>query len=158
MNPDSEQQTQDLKWMQHALKLAQHAESCGEVPVGAVIVLNNEMIGEGWNQPITLSDPSAHAEMLALRSAGLHQRNYRLPNTTLYVTLEPCVMCLGAMIHARVKRLVFGTKDPKAGSVCSAFCLMEGDSFNHRIEWQMMPGMESACSNILKLFFLSKRQ
>lgn len=164
MNPIDEQQVlqedlkQDLKWMQHALNLAQHAESCGEVPVGAVILLDNQIIGEGWNQPIALSDPTAHAEMVALRNAGINQRNYRLLNTTLYVTLEPCIMCLGAMIHARVKRLVFGTQDPKAGSVCSAFSLMEGNPFNHRMDWHKLSEMEPACANILKQFFACRRK
>lgn len=156
--PETNIEKQDIKWMQHALMLAQHAESCGEVPVGAVILLNNQIIGEGWNQPISSSDPTAHAEIIALRNAGENQHNYRLMNTTLYVTLEPCVMCLGAMIHARVKRVVFGTKDPKAGSICSAFSLLKENIFNHEIEWHNMIEMESDCSNLLKHFFVTKRK
>src|SRR3569623_820907 len=103
----------DERWMRHALALAQRAQEEGEVPVGAVLVQNGEIIGEGWHRPIGTHDPSAHAEMLAMRAAAQNVGNYRLPGSTLYVTLEPCVMCAGAIIHARVSRLVYGAHDPK---------------------------------------------
>ncbi len=158
INMNELQQGHDMKWMQYALKLAQKAECSGEVPVGAVILQNDQIIGEGWNQPIAASDPTAHAEMIALRQAGQNQNNYRLLNTTLYVTLEPCVMCLGAMVHARIQRVVFGAKDPKAGSLCSAFCLLEHGVFNHEIQWDHLIEMEPDCSHILKTFFLARRK
>lgn len=104
----------DQKWMQHALNLAKRAEELGEVPVGAVLVLDNKLIAEGYNQPIQLKDPTAHAEIMALRAGAQILNNYRLLDTTLYVTLEPCAMCVGAIMHARVKRLVFGASDPRA--------------------------------------------
>src|SRR5687768_3227034 len=103
----------DAYWMQQALQLADQAKHQGEVPVGAILVLNNEIIGQGYNQSITLNDPSAHAEIMALRSGAQKLNNYRLIDTTLYVTLEPCLMCIGALIHARIKHLVFGCHDPK---------------------------------------------
>src|SRR3990167_1124442 len=105
----------DIFWMQHAIQLAKTAEQNQEVPVGAVLVKNNQLIAEGFNAPISMHDPSAHAEMVALRHASAKMKNYRLPDTTLYVTLEPCVMCLGAIVHARVKRVVYGALDPKTG-------------------------------------------
>src|SRR3990167_11165131 len=107
------------RWMQRALTLAKQAEKIGEVPVGAVLVFNDEIIGEGYNQPISQCDPTAHAEMIALRQGAKTLGNYRLLGTTLYVTLEPCVMCAGAMVHARISRLVFGAKDPKVGAIIS---------------------------------------
>src|SRR5687767_8706760 len=106
----------DEDWMRRALGLARHAEEAGEVPVGAIVVLKGEIIGEGWNHPIRSNDPSAHAEMVALRAAAANLRNYRLPGATLYVTLEPCAMCAGAIVHARVDRVVFGAADPKTGA------------------------------------------
>ncbi|MBP6103877.1 MAG: tRNA adenosine(34) deaminase TadA [Gammaproteobacteria bacterium] len=105
----------DHYWMREALKLAERAAMEGEVPVGAVLVCEGQKIGEGWNQPIGLCDPTAHAEIMALRAGAQDQRNYRLPESTLYVSLEPCPMCMGALVHARVKRLVFGAFDPKTG-------------------------------------------
>ena len=105
----------DHDWMREALKLAERAAIEGEVPVGAVLVCEGQKIGEGWNQSISLCDPTAHAEIMALRTGAQDQRNYRLPESTLYVSLEPCPMCMGALVHARVKRLVFGASDPKAG-------------------------------------------
>jgi len=109
--------------MMHAISLAQRAQSEGEVPVGAVLVRDGEMVGEGWNQNITLNDPSAHAEIVALRDAGQKLKNHRLPGCVLYVTLEPCAMCVGAMIHARLERVVFGATDPKTGALGGAYSL-----------------------------------
>ncbi|MGH8458035.1 MAG: tRNA adenosine(34) deaminase TadA, partial [Nevskiales bacterium] len=125
----------DLNWMRHALTLAQRAEASGEVPVGAVMVRDGEVLGEGWNQPIGLHDPSAHAEMIALRNAGAKLQNYRLTGSTLYVTLEPCIMCAGAIIHARIGRLVFGAADPRAGAVHSVYDVIAQPKLNHRPEW-----------------------
>ncbi len=136
----------DEQWMNHALSLAKKAEDLGEVPVGAVLVLNNEVIGEGWNCPISASDPTAHAEILALRAGAQHINNYRLVNTTLYVTLEPCAMCMGAMIHARIQRLVYGAADPKIG----------GERVNHHV---ISEGgvMAKACRELLQNFFKARR-
>ncbi len=147
----------DECWMRHALRLAQKAADQGEVPVGAVLIRDNEILGEGWNQPISLHDPSAHAEMLAMRTAGLAAENYRLPGTTLYVTLEPCPMCAGAMIHARVERLVFGAFDPKTGAAGSVFNLLSDDRHNHQVE--VTGGvLEEECAETLKAFFRARRQ
>jgi tRNA(adenine34) deaminase len=147
----------DAYWLQHALNLAQKAQAQGEVPVGSVIVdANNTIIGEGYNCPISMHDPTAHAEIVAMRAAAQTLQNYRLLNTTLYVTLEPCIMCAGAMVHARVKRVVFGTSDPKAGaagSICNIFALQ---SLNHRVEYTA-DGLVEPCSAILKQFFRERR-
>lgn len=123
----------DVFWMQKALQLAKHAEEQGEVPVGAVLVANDEIIGQGWNQSISINDPTAHAEIIALRAGANALANYRLPETTLYVTLEPCAMCAGAMIHSRVQRLVFGAFDLRAGAVTSVFNILESGKLNHNI-------------------------
>ena len=148
---------QDKHWMAYALNLAAKAGEQGEVPVGAVLIREGEILGEGWNQPITLHDPSAHAEMLALRMAGQKVGNYRLPNTTLYVTLEPCPMCVGALIHARVERVVFGAFDPKTGAAGSAFDLLTDSRHNHRIE--VVGGvLEETCAETLRAFFRARRQ
>jgi tRNA(adenine34) deaminase len=146
----------DLRWMRHALTLAQQAEAAGEVPVGAVLVRDGEIIGEGWNQPIGLHDPSAHAEMLALRSAGTKLQNYRLTGATLYVTLEPCVMCAGAMIHARIDRLVFGAYDPKAGAVSSVYDVLTVPRLNHSLACEGGV-LEQECSELLRSFFRKRR-
>jgi len=146
----------DQQWMRHAIRLAQRAEDQGEVPVGAVLVKGGQCIAEGWNKPIQNHDPTAHAEMLAIRQAGLSMENYRLTNTTLYVTLEPCVMCMGAISHARIKRLVFGAFDPKRGAVCSALSLTEASFFNHDVAWQGGV-IEGDCSNLLIDFFQARR-
>ena len=146
----------DKQFMLQALSLAQKAESVGEVPVGAVIVHENKIMGEGWNQPIQSHDPSAHAEMMALRNASQFLKNYRLKNTTLYVTLEPCAMCVGAMIHARIEKLVFGAFDPKAGAVTSVFHLLNDPRHNHAIEW-CGGVLENECAAILKAFFKQRR-
>jgi tRNA(adenine34) deaminase len=146
----------DEQFIQHALCLAKKAEEEGEVPVGAVIVYDNQVIAEGWNQPIQLHDPSAHAEMRAMRKAAEHIGNYRLKGVTLYVTLEPCAMCVGAMIHARIDRLVFGAFDPKAGAVSSVFHLLGDTRHNHQIDWKGGV-MSDECGSILKAFFKRKR-
>ncbi len=146
----------DEKWMSHALALAKRAEAQGEVPVGAVVVKENVCIGEGWNRPIATSDPTAHAEIVALRAAGQILGNYRLTGTSLYVTLEPCIMCIGAMVHARVQRLVFGASDPKRGAVCSAMDLSAMDFVNHRLIWDGGV-LADDCSIMLKNFFSQRR-
>jgi tRNA(adenine34) deaminase len=146
----------DLRWMQHALKLAAHAEAEGEVPVGAVIVRDDKLIAEGWNQPVMSHDPTAHAEVMALRAAGEADENYRLLDTTLYVTLEPCVMCAGAIIHARVGRVVYGATDPRVGAAGSAFSLLGSDQFNHLV--QVEGGvLEDECGDMLRRFFRARR-
>lgn len=142
--------------MRYALRLAQRAEAQGEVPIGALVIKDGECIAEGWNNPIALHDPTAHAEIIALRQAGLALGNYRLIDTTLYVTLEPCVMCMGAISHARIKRLVFGAFDPKRGAVCNALSLSDADFLNHRINWQGGV-LETACSELLRDFFRTRR-
>src|SRR3990167_2211042 len=146
----------DEYYMQQALLLAKQAEKEGEVPVGAVIVCDDEIIASGWNQPIQLHDPSAHAEMMALRLAAKKIENYRLKNTTLYVTLEPCSMCVGAMIHARIERLVFGAYDPKTGAVKSVFQLLNDPRHNHIIFWEGGVCVDE-CAAILKNFFKQRR-
>ncbi len=148
--------TVDEAWMRHALRLAQRAESMAEVPVGAVLVHNGGCIAEAWNRPIGLNDPTAHAEILALRDAGRALKNYRLINTTLYVTLEPCVMCMGAISHARVSRLVFGAFDGKRGAVCNALNLADASFLNHSINWQGGV-LEEECATLLRDFFRARR-
>ncbi|MCK5122006.1 MAG: tRNA adenosine(34) deaminase TadA [Methylococcales bacterium] len=147
----------DEQWMRHAIRLAQRAETQGEVPVGAVLVKDGQCLAEGWNIPIQSHDPTAHAEMMAMRHAGLALKNYRLTDATLYVTLEPCVMCMGAISHARVKRLVFGAFDPKRGAVCNALSLTDASFLNHRVDWQGGV-LEQTCSELLRDFFLAKRE
>ena len=124
----------DEDFMQHAIHLAHKAEAMGEVPVGAVLVKDGEIIAEGWNQPIASHDPTAHAEISALRKGADKLKNYRLIDTTLYVTLEPCVMCAGAMIHARIKRLVYGARDPKTGAAGSVFDTILDSRHNHQVD------------------------
>lgn len=142
--------------MRQALALACSAEATGEVPVGAVLVKDGEIVGEGYNQPIATHDPSAHAEIVALRAAGLRLGNYRLVDTTLYVTLEPCAMCMSAILHARVGRLVFGAADPKRGAVVSALRLNEAEFMNHRVE--LTEGvLAEECGELLRDFFRSRR-
>lgn len=142
--------------MRHAIRLAQRAETQGEVPVGAVIVKDQQCIAEGWNRPINLHDPSAHAEMLAIRQAANVIQNYRLGDVTLYVTLEPCVMCMGVLSQARIKRLVFGAYDPKRGAVCNALQLADARFLNHRIDWSGGV-LENICANLLQDFFKRRR-
>jgi len=148
--------TVDEKWMRQALLLAQRAEQEGEVPVGALIVRNGELISEGWNQPVISHDPTAHAEIMALRAAGEAEENYRLLGTTLYVTLEPCVMCAGAIIHARVGRVVYGATDPRVGAAGSAFSLLGSDRFNHVVELEGGVLAEE-CGDVLRQFFKARR-
>ena len=146
----------DEHWMQRAIELAQKAEGQGEVPVGALLVIDNECIAEGWNQPISSHDPSAHAEIIAMRNAGKSLGNYRLTAATLYVTLEPCAMCAGAIIHARISRVVFGTSDPKAGAAGSVFDILTTKKLNHFPE--VTGGvLETLCAEILQKFFKNKR-
>ena len=148
----------DEFYMERAIELAMQAESAGEVPVGAVVVLNGEIIGEGFNRPISSSDPTAHAEIMALRAAGESFGNYRLTGADLYVTLEPCVMCAGAMVHARIGRLVYGASDSKGGAAGSVFKLLPSDQpFNHRVE--VKAGiLADRCSRLLSDFFRRRRE
>jgi tRNA(adenine34) deaminase len=144
------------RWMRRALELAGRAEAAGEVPVGAVLVQDGEVVGEGWNRPIGAHDPTAHAEIEALRDAARRLANYRLPGTILYVTLEPCVMCAGAILHARVARVVFGARDPKGGAAGSVFDLLGTDRLNHRVE--VASGvLADACGQRLQAFFQARR-
>lgn len=148
--------TVDEKWIRHALSLAHRAEQEGEVPVGAVIIRDGELVAEGWNQPVLSHDPTAHAEVMALRAAGMAEENYRLLDTTLYVTLEPCVMCAGAIIHARVGRVVYGATDPRVGAAGSAFSLLGSDRFNHLVE--VCGGvLAEECGDLLRQFFKARR-
>ncbi|HID46303.1 MAG TPA: tRNA adenosine(34) deaminase TadA [Chromatiaceae bacterium] len=148
----------DNHFMQRALELARHAEAQGEVPVGAVVVLEGEIIGEGWNQPIGRHDPSAHAEIMALRDAGQSQQNYRLPESTLYVTLEPCPMCAGAIVHARVGRVVFGASDPRSGAAGSVFDLLPSDQrFNHVTD-AVGGVLADESAQLLRQFFRARRR
>jgi len=142
--------------MQRALELARWAEVDGEVPVGAVLVLDDKVIGEGYNRPISAHDPTAHAEIRALREAATRAGNYRLPGTTLYVTLEPCAMCAGAIIHARVQRVVFGARDPKGGAAGSVFNILDGERLNHRVVVEAGV-LASECAALLENFFRSRR-
>jgi len=147
--------TDDL-FMQEALELARLAVANGEVPVGAVVVVDGAVCGRGFNSPIRLNDPSAHAEILALRAAASEVKNYRLEAATLYATLEPCVMCAGAMVAARVKRLVFGARDLRFGGVRSKFRLVDSDLLNHRVE--VVEGVRAAeCLDLVKKFFDQRR-
>jgi len=142
--------------MRRALALARHAQKTHEVPVGALVVQGGEVIGEGWNQPIVARDPTAHAEIVALRAAAQYQRNYRLVGATLYVTLEPCTMCVGAAINARVSRLVFGAWDAKAGACGSVFDLPRESRLNHRMD--VFGGVYAKeCGELLRRFFEARR-
>lgn len=143
--------------MQYALTLARQAEAEGEVPVGAVIVRDDKVIAEGWNQPVISHDPTAHAEIIALRAAGSAEENYRLVGATLYVTLEPCVMCAGAIIHARIDRVVYGATDPRVGAAGSAFSLLGSDQFNHIVAVEGGVLAEE-CGEVLRNFFKIRRQ
>lgn len=151
-----ERESLDQFWMQRALELAQKAQSLGEVPIGAVLVKDDQVVGEGYNSPIGQHDPTAHAEIMALRDAAQRLGNYRLLNTTLYVTIEPCVMCAGALIHARVKEVVFGAREPRTGAVGSVFDILQSSTLNHRVE--VRGGvMESDCSTLMQEFFKQRR-
>jgi tRNA(adenine34) deaminase len=143
-------------WMHKALELARRAAAEGEVPVGAVVVLRDEIIGAGWNRPIAAHDPTAHAEVNALRAAAARLGNYRMPGVTLYVTLEPCVMCAGAIIHSRLARVVYGAADPKGGAAGSVFTVLGTDRLNHRVE--VTGGvLPQECADLLQDFFRSRR-
>ena len=158
MKFDALEQQEDLAYMEHALKLAQRAMAEGEVPVGAVVVSEGRVVGEGWNRPISTNDPTAHAEIVALRDASLRLGNYRLSDCTLYVTLEPCPMCAGAIVHARVQRVVYAATDPKGGAAGSVFDLLPTDQrFNHQVE---VEGglLQEQSSDLLRGFFLQRRQ
>ncbi|MGM3162835.1 tRNA adenosine(34) deaminase TadA [Dickeya undicola] len=147
----------DEFWMRHALTLAQRAWDEGEVPVGAVLVQGDKIIGEGWNRPIGRHDPTAHAEIMALQQGGQVLQNYRLLDTTLYITLEPCVMCAGAMIHSRINRLVYGAADAKTGAAGSLVDILRHPGMNHHIA--ITDGvLADACSDLLSRFFRMRRQ
>jgi tRNA(adenine34) deaminase len=147
----------DESWMRRALALAEHARDAeGEVPVGAVLVLNDEAVGEGWNRNIGTHDPTAHAEIEALRSAGRKLANYRIPGSTLYVTLEPCAMCAMAIVHARVARVIYGATDPKTGAAGSVFDTLVSERHNHRVTVEGGLLGEEA-SAMLREFFRARR-
>ena len=146
----------DIRHMRAAIEQAELARVAGEVPVGAVLVMDGEIVGCGYNQPISANDPTAHAEVMALRDAGLHQTNYRLPGSTLYVTLEPCVMCCGAIMHARVERVVFGARDPKTGAAGSVIDLFAEARLNHHAE-SMGGVLAEECGAMLSRFFADRR-
>lgn len=147
---------QDELFMRRAIALAQQAAASGEVPVGAVLVQNGEIIGEGFNQPISACDPTAHAEIVALRDAAIRNKNYRLPDSTLYVTIEPCTMCAGALVHARVARVVYGTHEPRSGVATSNLSLFDAPHFNHRVccEGGLL---QDECSALMRDFFRARR-
>ena len=146
----------DERWMRQALAFARRAEEHGEVPVGAVVVRDDQIIGEGWNQPIGRNDPTAHAEIVALRRAAERIGNYRMPGCSLIVTLEPCVMCAGASVHARIARVAYGARDPKAGAAGSVFEILGSGRFNHDVE--VRGGiLEAECCSLLKRFFERRR-
>ncbi len=151
------QQTIDARWMAEAISLARHAATLGEVPVGAILIdANNAVIGRGYNHPISSSDPTAHAEIMALREGAKTMGNYRLPGTTLYVTIEPCSMCAGAMVHARIDRLVFAAVEPKAGAVVSKAQVLNQPHSNHHIA--VTAGvLEKDASELISGFFANKR-
>ena len=146
----------DAEFMARALELAQEAANHGEVPVGALLVRNGVIIGQGYNAPISSNDPTAHAEIVALRDASRRYANYRLPGSTLYVTLEPCTMCIGAIIHARVERLVFAAREPRAGAVVSQTNGLDQAFYNHRVDWEEGLLAEES-SELLKTFFRERR-
>ena len=148
--------TPDEMYMRRAIELARQAEAAGEVPVGALIVRNGEVIAEGFNRPISTHDPTAHAEMVALRAAAARSDSYRLTGSTLYVTLEPCAMCAGAMVHARVERLVYGAPDPRAGAAGSIFNVVRTPELNHRLD---VDGgvLGEECATLLRNFFAARR-
>ena len=146
----------DEQWMNLAIKQAIKAEEKGEVPVGAILVKDGLLIAKAHNQPISTNDATAHAEIQLIRTAGKKQENYRLTGTSLYVTLEPCAMCLGAMMHARIERIVYGTHDPKTGACGSSEYLIDANCFNHKID--LVSGiLENECKQLLKKFFISRR-
>ena len=142
--------------MKYAIELAKKSEERDEVPVGAIVVYKNEIIGEGWNQPIASHDPTAHAEIMALKDAGEKTGNYRLLDSTMYVTLEPCVMCAGAMVHARIAKLVYAVDDQKTGACGSVFNIVQTEELNHNIEIKKGV-LEKECQALIQDFFKEKR-
>ncbi|MBL4903928.1 tRNA adenosine(34) deaminase TadA [Desulfotalea psychrophila] len=147
----------DTIFMKQALFLAESAAQKGEVPVGALITLGNIIVGRGENRPISSNDPSAHAEIIAIREAAGHCNNYRIPGTTLYVTLEPCIMCMGAIIHSRIKRVVFGAYDPKTGAAGSRYSIGSDNLLNHHVD--ISGGIcEEECAHLIKTFFKERRK
>ena len=146
----------DEEWMQYALQLAKKSEERDEVPVGAIIVYKNKIIGEGWNQPISSNNPTAHAEIMALQDAGEKIGNYRLLDSTMYVTLEPCVMCAGALVHARIAKLVYAVDDQKTGACGSVFNMVQAEELNHNTEIKKGV-LEKECQALIKNFFKEKR-
>ena len=158
MNPPPvEASFSDELWMEEALRLAQRALEAGEVPIGAVVVRNRDIVGRGWNRNISEGDPSAHAEIVALREAGTTLANHRLEDCELFATIEPCAMCAGALIHARVKRLIYGADDPKAGAVRSVLQIINHPQLNHRMEVRngVLAGRSS---ELLQAFFRNRRE
>ncbi len=147
----------DEYWMRHALRMARYAETQGEVPIGAVLVKENQLVAEGWNQPIILNDPTAHAEIVAIRFAANSLNNYRIPGCVLYTTLEPCLMCLGAILHARISKVVYGARDERNGDVTGDQAdLVNAKIFNRRLE--ITGGVfQQECSKILRIFFQNRR-
>ena len=146
----------DEFWMRRALNLAERAQADGEVPVGAVMVMGDDCIGEGWNRSIAAHDPTAHAEITALRAGAAQLQNYRLPGATLYVTLEPCAMCAGAIILARIERLVYAAADPQTGAAGSVFNILQSEQLNHRVE--LTGGiLEQEAATLLQTFFRNQR-
>jgi len=144
------------EWMHAALLLARQAAWHGEVPVGAVVVRGNEIVGRGFNQPIRRRDPTAHAEIMALRDAAQALGNYRLPGCTLVVTVEPCTMCAGALVHARIEQLIFGVKEPKSGAVCSSARVLDNSGLNHKVT--VVEGvLEKECKALISGFFRERR-
>ncbi len=146
----------DTQWMRYALNRALQAAHVGEVPVGAVLVKDGELVAEGFNEPIAANDPTAHAEIITLRRGAEQLHNYRLTGTTLYVTIEPCLMCVGAMVHARIGRLVYGTPEPKAGAIESAIKALDHPNLNHRFE--VTGGLlAEECREVMQAFFRERR-
>jgi tRNA(adenine34) deaminase len=146
----------DEFWMEEALREAQRAEAAGEVPVGAVVVSDGQIVGRGYNRPISTSDPTAHAEILALREAGQRLGNYRLGGCNMYVTVEPCGMCAGAIVHARIRRLVYGADDPKSGAIVSTMRILDNPALNHQV--QVASGvLAGRCMEQVQGFFRERR-
>ena len=156
--PDDHRPTtaSDELWMEEALRAAQRALEADEVPVGAVVVCDGEIIGRGWNRNITDADPTAHAEIIALREAGAAVGNHRLENCDLFATIEPCPMCAGALVHARIRRLVYGADDPKAGAVQSVMQVLSNSQLNHKVEVRSGV-LAGRCAELLQTFFKSRR-
>lgn len=147
----------ELFWMQHALKLAKKAQEQGEVPVGAVIIANDKIIAEGWNKTIQLHDPTAHAEIVAIRQAGQIKQNYRLVNLTMFVTLEPCPMCAGALVHSRLKNIIIAAKDPRTGCAGSLMNLLQHNDLNHQLNVKVGV-LATEASQLISDFFKKKRE